>query len=493
MRRRFAPAEIVAAAGPRRKSLPAIRQCHSDLTQFLNDPDNLTGYSQVLRQTTTDQSAGQIQSVVTYAIGSSLISQTTTPYTNGVAGTPQALVFGYDGHGSVRMLLDMTAAIATVAGVQQIFDYDAYGNLLDVTPFQAATTILYSGQMLDPNTGLYDNRARWYDPQTGRFTQLDSFFGNLRDPQTLHKYLYANADPVNGIDPTGHEELGETLGSISISSSLSGMSLSGVAGAAGRALSWLGETLAFGYAVLKLQEITQPVVPLPGQKVRHDYDYALLAQAAYEGASQAAVQARGWQQVVPPVTDPGTGFNARLYRRNGETVLAFAGTGEPFLADWQANFEQAFLGTTAQYEQAMHLVQNLQNQGMQIDRFVGHSTGGGMASAAAVVYNLPATTFNAAGVNPFFVAQYGANLANANQLIDAYRVQGDILSTLQDLNPALVESLLFSGDPILTLMGVTGEAMPDGVGKALWLPGHSFDPFTRHRMSAVLRGMQEMM
>ncbi|OYV85781.1 MAG: hypothetical protein B7Z73_12895 [Planctomycetia bacterium 21-64-5] len=192
----------------------------SVLTQFLDDPLNDTGYLQVLQQTTTNETTGQVQSVVTYAIGLDLISQTTTPYTNGVAGTPVTLIFGFDGHGSVRVLLDMTAAIATVAGVQQLFHYDAYGNLLNMSASQAATLILYVGEMLDAITGLYDNRARWYDPQTGRFTQFDSFFGNIQDPQTLHKYLYANGNPVNGIDPSGHEELGDALGSISIGEDL---------------------------------------------------------------------------------------------------------------------------------------------------------------------------------------------------------------------------------------------------------------------------------
>lgn len=33
--------------------------------------------------------------------------------------------------------------------------------------------------------------------------------GNNSDPETLHKYLYANADPVNMIDPSGNFSLVE--------------------------------------------------------------------------------------------------------------------------------------------------------------------------------------------------------------------------------------------------------------------------------------------
>jgi putative lipase involved disintegration of autophagic bodies len=38
---------------------------------------------------------------------------------------------------------------------------------------------------------------------------------------------------------------------------------------------------------------------------------------------------------------------------------------------------------------------------------VGHSLGGGMASATSRASGLPATTFNSAGLSPNTVAQYG--------------------------------------------------------------------------------------
>jgi len=48
-------------------------------------------------------------------------------------------------------------------------------------------------------------RARYYDPNTGRFNQLDPFAGNNHDPQSLHKYLYTPGDPINFSDPNGQE------------------------------------------------------------------------------------------------------------------------------------------------------------------------------------------------------------------------------------------------------------------------------------------------
>lgn len=40
-----------------------------------------------------------------------------------------------------------------------------------------------------------------------RFTQADTWQGDHHNPLTLHKYLYANADPVNHTDPTGNFSL----------------------------------------------------------------------------------------------------------------------------------------------------------------------------------------------------------------------------------------------------------------------------------------------
>ena len=42
------------------------------------------------------------------------------------------------------------------------------------------------------------------DPNVGRFVTMDEFAGSGRDPYSLHKYLYAHANPVNNTDPSGY-------------------------------------------------------------------------------------------------------------------------------------------------------------------------------------------------------------------------------------------------------------------------------------------------
>jgi RHS repeat-associated protein len=63
-----------------------------------------------------------------------------------------------------------------------------------------------SGEQYDSDLGLYYLRARYYNPNTGRFLSRDPEDGNAKIPATLHKYLYAGGDPINRIDPTGRDD-----------------------------------------------------------------------------------------------------------------------------------------------------------------------------------------------------------------------------------------------------------------------------------------------
>jgi len=92
------------------------------------------------------------------------------------------------------------------------YDYDAFGNLIHSTG-TTPNNYLYSGEQFDPDLGLYYNRARYLNISTGRFWSMDTSEGDDESPLSLHRYLYANSDPVNGRDPSGHEDLAE-LGTV---------------------------------------------------------------------------------------------------------------------------------------------------------------------------------------------------------------------------------------------------------------------------------------
>ena len=52
-------------------------------------------------------------------------------------------------------------------------------------------------------------RARYMDPQTGRFASADQYAGNINMPMSLQRYLYAGDNPVNFTDPSGNQTLVE--------------------------------------------------------------------------------------------------------------------------------------------------------------------------------------------------------------------------------------------------------------------------------------------
>jgi hypothetical protein len=156
------------------------------------------------------------------------------------------------------------------------------------------------------------------------------------------------------------------------------------------------------------------------------------------------------------------GFKAMLYQDyitgDRQYVLAFAGTDDnsgQFLdwllfgaeGDWQNNYDQGLgRGAAPQYVAAMRLGFALANNPATRGRVIatGHSLGGGLASAAAVVGGIQADTFNAAWLREEtlqepdgmggFRERYPGSLARfsgAAGFIDAYYVDWDILTYFQ--------------------------------------------------------------
>jgi RHS repeat-associated protein len=95
-----------------------------------------------------------------------------------------------DGIGSVTALTDSTGAVTGR------YRYDSFGNPAAGNPGEDRYT--FTGQSYDRATGLYDLRARQYDPATGRFLSPDPL------PST-NPYPYAANSPTNLTDPYGRE------------------------------------------------------------------------------------------------------------------------------------------------------------------------------------------------------------------------------------------------------------------------------------------------
>ena len=72
--------------------------------------------------------------------------------------------------------------------------------------------LAFTGQYLDPVTGLYDMRARNYDSSTGRFQSPDPL-GAIDSPEES-QYGYARNDPTSFVDPSGMGAIRSTCGTV---------------------------------------------------------------------------------------------------------------------------------------------------------------------------------------------------------------------------------------------------------------------------------------
>jgi RHS repeat-associated protein len=175
-------------------------------TRYLVDPNNPTGFA----QTVEELQGGRV--VRQYTYGHDLISQRQL-----IGGQWRVSFYGYDGHGSVRYLTDDSGVVTDT------YTYDAFGTVIARTG-DTPNEYLYAGERFDAGAGFYYLRARYMNPATGRFQTMDSYEGRSADPSSLHKYLYAAAEPVANIDPSGEAEF--TLSGLKVAFSVQGVLVS---------------------------------------------------------------------------------------------------------------------------------------------------------------------------------------------------------------------------------------------------------------------------
>ncbi len=104
------------------------------------------------------------------------------------------------------------SVVGLVSGTWQVvqrYVYSPYGNIIILNPnFTTAPSgtapmvnNLYQGMSLDPVTGLYYERARWYSPSLGTWISQDPA-GYINGADT---YQFVTGNPVNAVDPAGLE------------------------------------------------------------------------------------------------------------------------------------------------------------------------------------------------------------------------------------------------------------------------------------------------
>ena len=161
----------------------------SKKTNFLWDPNASTGVTDDQPAQIALERDGNNALVRRYAYGAQRISMTT-------GGA--AYYYHYDSLGSV---LNVTSA----TGVTQWTEaYEPFGSIRTETKnaTSAPTNLMkFAGEYLDP-VGLYNLRARQYDPTTGRFLGLDPAPVPAGTP-SVSSYAYVGDKPTVLVDPTG--------------------------------------------------------------------------------------------------------------------------------------------------------------------------------------------------------------------------------------------------------------------------------------------------
>lgn len=119
--------------------------------------------------------------------------------------------------GKVYYLKDALGSVTDIVNsngnVIQKYDYGAYGKINsvkdaagnDITSAPLVnTSYAFTGREYEKEGDLYYYRARYYDPNTGRFLQKDPDPGKLRSPATvINRYIYVQNNPAAYIDPSG--------------------------------------------------------------------------------------------------------------------------------------------------------------------------------------------------------------------------------------------------------------------------------------------------
>jgi len=155
-------------------------------------------YDYELTYYVNDISYANVQVVQEYGSNASLKES----YTYGIERISATDAYGtlstylYDGQGSVAQVQSGSAPIKNIS-------YDPFGQIqTSIDPYQLI--FAHNAEEYNPVTNLTYLRARYYAPDSANFITKDSYLGNVLSINSQNRYSYAQADPINNADPTGH-------------------------------------------------------------------------------------------------------------------------------------------------------------------------------------------------------------------------------------------------------------------------------------------------
>jgi RHS repeat-associated core domain len=346
--------------------------------------------------------------------------------------------------------------------------------------------------------GLIHMNGRVYDPILARFISADPIIQAPTDMQSYNRYAYVRNNPLAYTDPSGYSWLSKEVGrwgddiqyevdhfydsvwkkhgmdilqaAFAIAACSGGPAACAGYFAAVEATKATLKTPAGQRAVRKFSKGLEEI----GVDEKHarglsslvisyainsaysaGWDYATGAGEGVADVEGAATNAR-MSEASYDVTDADigkltidgftltdihthrSGLKAALFEGANSKIVAFAGT-DLFAGggvDLIANFKQAFGFTSAQYEAGIKYALSISGD----VSFTGHSLGGGIATAAAIITGGSAMVFNSAGVHSNTLRGF----SRSNGAIKYFYSTHDVIRTLNVLSPASVPGTAIS-------------------------------------------------
>ncbi|MDN4621043.1 RHS repeat-associated core domain-containing protein [Paenibacillus sp. PsM32] len=141
------------------------------------------------------------------------------------------------------------------------------------------------GVMTDPN-GLYQMRARYYNPEIKRFVNRDVLSGSIDDGLTMNRYAYVNGNPISYIDPFGLSADGDSWVTTGLSYGADAVPILGTVKGFQETITGVnyitGEQLSVADRVSNGIGSLTGLIPFPGTKYVGKY------------GTEAAIDAGGW-------------------------------------------------------------------------------------------------------------------------------------------------------------------------------------------------------
>ena len=86
--------------------------------------------------------------------------------------------------------------------VVNTYEYTPWGEIRNENE-TVDNPIKYAGEYYDDELDMYYLRARYYNPQTGRFISRDILEGDISSPLDMNRYVYCRNNPIKYIDLSG--------------------------------------------------------------------------------------------------------------------------------------------------------------------------------------------------------------------------------------------------------------------------------------------------